>query len=400
MAEDMFDGFDHTQYKDEVEAALGQEGLRRQRPLVARHERRREVGVEAARLRPRSGLDRRRPRAAHRPDRRRGAGDREAPRRVADRHPRHARRRLPAETSRLRHRTRRDVRRRRALRRELRDERRRHRRAPSSCATRSASTRRRTCRRRSAQTTDAAPGAIAGCGIRSFLADDQLRDASRAGEVEHAVPGRLDGARPPLRWTTTSAPSERRVRARASAGRVRRAVHDRAASITGPIPSATAPETIDATGVEEAPEDPGDHRQHFADALRDPQGVGIAGCRELEDVATVELRRPELRQAGDPRRPRRSRRPHVPTGRRGSPAPTRRRLRSRGRRRPSRPTPPCAPRRIRPSTATPAPSRSPASSTTKSSQPDGGPGRALGDRGEVGVVLHPHERDAAARSRR
>ena len=46
MAENMFDGFDHTQYKDEVEAALGKEGLRRQRPLVARDGCRGEGGVE------------------------------------------------------------------------------------------------------------------------------------------------------------------------------------------------------------------------------------------------------------------------------------------------------------------------------------------------------------------
>ena len=92
MAENMFDGFDHTQYKEEVEQRWGKDAYAKQRRLVALDGRRGEGRLAAARVRPRPRLDRG-ARARHRPDRRRGAGARAAPLRVAARHSGHARRR-------------------------------------------------------------------------------------------------------------------------------------------------------------------------------------------------------------------------------------------------------------------------------------------------------------------
>ena len=125
MAEDMFDGFDHTQYKDEVEERWGKKAYadsdRWWRGMSADEKSawKQRVGRSRPRL-DRRGRERKRARQ------RRGAGCREAPRGVADRDSRHTRCGARRRRQGVRDRTRRDVRRRRALRRELRDERGRH----------------------------------------------------------------------------------------------------------------------------------------------------------------------------------------------------------------------------------------------------------------------------------
>ena len=92
MAENMFDGFDHTQYKDEVEQRWGKKAYadsdRWWRGMTRRGE-----GARGSSAPPTSGATGSRPpESGIAPDERRGAGAGPAPRGVADGHPRHARR--------------------------------------------------------------------------------------------------------------------------------------------------------------------------------------------------------------------------------------------------------------------------------------------------------------------
>ena len=90
MAEEMFDGFDHTQYKDEVEQRWGKDAYAKSDALVALAERRQKKAWQARMARARRRLDRcGGPR--RRPGERRGAGPRAAPVRLAEGHPGHAR---------------------------------------------------------------------------------------------------------------------------------------------------------------------------------------------------------------------------------------------------------------------------------------------------------------------
>ena len=289
MAEDMFDGFDHTQYKDEVEQRWGKKAYadsdRWWRGMSADEksawqQRASDLGrdwIAAAE----SGV----------------APDSAEAQALAARHvewltgiPGTPAARPRRRRQGVRHRARRDVRRRRALRRELRDERRRHR-------------GRRVRPRRAprlrggepvGETPDdgcRSPTGLPGCGIRSSRADDQVPTRRARGRSST-----------PCRAAWTAAPPPRGDHLRTE----RRGVHlgiGRSSSIgqrascgldDGSDPVGDRAGDDDSAWIEETPEDPGDHREHLADALRDPQGIGVAGCRELEHVAAVELRRPEL----------------------------------------------------------------------------------------------------------
>ncbi len=92
MAEDMFDGFDHTQYKDEVEQRWGAKAYRDGDRWWRGMSDTAKVAVEGGCRVARPRLARRR-RQRHRADEPRGAGARRAARGVAHRHPRHTRRR-------------------------------------------------------------------------------------------------------------------------------------------------------------------------------------------------------------------------------------------------------------------------------------------------------------------
>ena len=119
MAENMFDGFDHTQYKDEVEDRWGKDAYARSdawwRGMDAAEKAAWKARTEQ--LGPR--LDGRR--GGGRPPReRRSAGSRPPPRRVAHGHPGNTRGGAGRRRQGVCHRARRDVRRRPAVREELR----------------------------------------------------------------------------------------------------------------------------------------------------------------------------------------------------------------------------------------------------------------------------------------
>ena len=109
MAEHMFDGFDHTRYKDEVEERWGKDAYAHKRRLVARDGPGREGGLEAAFPAAGQRLDCGR-RIGCRSGQCGGAGVGPAARRMADRDSRHtrlgARCRWQRRSVGLRHRTR------------------------------------------------------------------------------------------------------------------------------------------------------------------------------------------------------------------------------------------------------------------------------------------------------
>ena len=109
MAEQMFDGFDHTQYKEEVEERWGKDAYAKSDAWWRSMSAEEKAAWQAARREARQRLDRR-ARAGHRPRRRRGAGARPAPLRLAPRHPGHARRRRGGPVEGVLPRPRRDVR--------------------------------------------------------------------------------------------------------------------------------------------------------------------------------------------------------------------------------------------------------------------------------------------------
>ena len=115
MAENMFDGFDHTQYKDEVEQRWGKKAYADSDRWWRGMDADEKAAWKSARRDARPGLDRG-GRAGHRARQRRGAGARAAARRVADRHPRHAGGNAGRGSQGIPARSRRDVRRRPALR--------------------------------------------------------------------------------------------------------------------------------------------------------------------------------------------------------------------------------------------------------------------------------------------
>ena len=163
---------------------------------------------------------------------------------------------------------------------------------------------------------------------------------------------------------TTSAP--RGDATSRGAGRSRCAERPRTGGVEDEVDALRhGPRDDDERDVEQAPEDPSDGGQGDADAFDDPLGIGIALAGEREDRAAhraaraAAVSRPE--SASDLAR---LRSPRAPTPPRGTRGPTRRRPPGCRRGRPSR-------RRRRgrraagcPSTTTPAPSRSPASSDT------------------------------------
>ena len=97
MAENMFDGFDHTQYKEEVEERWGKDAYAKSDAWWRSMSAEEKAAWQAARRAARQRLDRG-ARAGHRPGQRRGAGARAAPLRVAARHPGHSRRRREGPT--------------------------------------------------------------------------------------------------------------------------------------------------------------------------------------------------------------------------------------------------------------------------------------------------------------
>ena len=119
MAENMFDGFDHTQYKEEVEERWGKDAYAKSdswwRSMSADEKKAWQQRVSRARVRlDRGGASR------HRSGERRGAGARAAALRLAHGHPRNSRWRCGRPELRVPDRPRRDVRRGRPLRGQLR----------------------------------------------------------------------------------------------------------------------------------------------------------------------------------------------------------------------------------------------------------------------------------------